>query len=41
MFFAIPPLMVLFITTLALSIQIVAPILGFAAVFTIVMDRFV
>jgi hypothetical protein len=38
MFFAIPPLMVLFITTLALGVQFAAPILGFAAVFTVVMD---
>jgi hypothetical protein len=41
MFFAIPPLVVLFIATLAFSIQIAAPILGLAAVFAIIMDCFV
>ena len=39
--FSIPPLMVLFPTTLAFRVQIATPVLGFAAVFAVIADGFV
>ena len=41
MFFPIPPLMMRTPATLPFSIQISPPIFGCAAVFTVVMNRFV
>ena len=41
MFFPVPPLVILIPTTLPFGIQIPSPILGFAAVLALVMDRFV
>jgi hypothetical protein len=41
MFFSIPPLVVLFPATLAFGIQIATAVLGFAAVFAVIVDRFI
>lgn len=39
--FSIPPLVVLFPATLAFSVQIAAPVLGFTAVFAVIVDGFI